>query len=68
VQNLNLRHIYITHLFDFWRRFLRNWLQSLKKVLIGQKNINIKKVSKNEEFHVDFKSVEKVLKIAPKKS
>jgi hypothetical protein len=27
----------------------------------------IKKVSKNAEFHADFKSVEKVLKNAPKK-
>jgi hypothetical protein len=26
------------------------------------------KTSKNEEFHADFKSVEKVLKNAPKKS
>jgi hypothetical protein len=69
VQNLNLRHIYVTHLFDFWRHFLRNWLQSLKKVLIGPKKnfFIIKKVSKNAEFHADFKSVKKNLKNAPKK-
>jgi hypothetical protein len=38
--------------FDFWRRFLRVWLQKniLKKP---------KKVSKNAEFHADFKSVGK---------
>jgi hypothetical protein len=65
-----------THLlntfFDFWRRFLRVWLQSLKKVLIkpltnfvGKKS---KKVSKNPEFHSDFKSLKTFLKNAPKKN
>ncbi len=47
-----------THLqntfFDFLSRFLRVWLQSLKKVLIWQKKI--------WEFHADFESVEKVVK------
>jgi hypothetical protein len=59
-----------THLlhtfFDFLSRFLRVWLQSLKK------NTNMalkkffwkksKKVPKNAEFHADFESVEKVVK------
>ncbi len=65
-----------THLqntfFDFLSRFLRVWLQSLKKVLIWPKNFFLlkksKKVSKNAEFHADFESVEKVVKNAPKKS
>ncbi len=54
-----------THLlnrfFDFLSRFLRVWLQSLKKVL----NFFLKKSkkeSKNAEFHADFESVEKVVK------
>ncbi len=60
-----------THLqnmfFDFLSRFLRVWLQSLKKVLIWPlKNIFLKKskkvVSKNAEFLVDFESVEKAVK------
>ena len=59
-----------THLqntfFDFLSRFLRVWLQSLKKVLIWPlKNFfgkKLKKVSKNAEFHADFESVDKVLK------
>jgi hypothetical protein len=51
---------------DFWRRFLRVWLQSLKKVL---KNfVKSRKVSKNAEFHADFKSVEKFFKNAHKQS
>ncbi len=52
------------------RHFLRAWLQSFKKVQIWLKTIffnKSKKVSKNAEFHADFKSVEKVLKNAPKK-
>ncbi len=55
--------------FDFLSRFLRVWLQSLKKILIWQKKIfffKSKKVSKNAEFHADFESVEKVVKIAQK--
>ncbi len=63
-----------THLqnmfFDFFSRFLRVWLQSLKKVLIWPKKIffdNSKKVSKNAEFHADFESFEKVVKKAQKK-
>ncbi len=58
-----------THLqntfFDFLSRFLRVWLQRMKKVLIrtlknflGKKS---KKLSKNAEFHADFESVEKVV-------
>jgi hypothetical protein len=46
--------------FDFWRRFLRVWLQSLKKVLKLRKkkfSEKIKKVSKNADFS-DFKPVE----------
>ncbi len=55
-----------THLlnrfFDFWRCFLRVWLQSLKKVLIWQKKKKLnKKGIKNAEFHADYKSVEKFL-------
>ncbi len=64
-----------THLlntfFDFLSRFLRVWLQSLKKVLIWPKNFFLKKtkkVSKNAEFHADFESIEKVVKNAHKKS
>ncbi len=64
-----------THLqntsFDFLSRFLRVWLQSLKKVLIWPKKTNFwkksKKVSKNAEFHADFESVEKVVKKYTKK-
>jgi hypothetical protein len=58
-----------THLqntfFDLLSRFLRVWLQSLKKVLILPKIFffkKSKKVSKNAEFHADFESVEKVVK------
>ncbi len=59
----------INTLFDFLSRFLRVWLQSLKKVLIWPKKFFIsKKVSKNAEFHADFEPVEKVIKNAPKKS
>ena len=57
--------------FYFLSRFLRVWLQSLKKVLIWpKKNFveKIKKVSKNAEFHADFESVEKVVKKCTKKS
>ncbi len=65
-----------THLqnrfFDFLSRFLRVWLQSLKKVLIWPKNFffifKSKKASKNPEFHADFESVEKVVKKYTKKS
>jgi hypothetical protein len=65
-----------THLqnrfFDFLSRFLRVWLQSLKKVLIWPKKIfflkKSKKVSKNAEFHADFESVEKGVKKFTKKS
>jgi hypothetical protein len=65
-----------THLlnkfFDFLSRFLRVWLQSLKKVLIWHKKIfflkKSKKVPKNAEFHADFESVKKLWKNAPKKS
>jgi hypothetical protein len=67
-----------THLlntiFEFWRRFLRVWLQSLKNALISNMTLKrkyfsrAKKVSKNAEFHADLKSVEKVLKNSPKKS
>ncbi len=65
-----------THLqntfFDFLSRFLRVWLQSLKKVLIWPKKnfffFKSKKVSKNAEFHADFESVEKVVKKCTKKS
>jgi hypothetical protein len=64
-----------THLqntfFWFLIRFLRVWLQSLKKVLIWPIIFfffKSKKVSKNAEFHADFESVEKVKrKNAPKK-
>jgi hypothetical protein len=62
-----------THLlntyFDFLSRFLRVWLQSLKKVLIWPKIFffKIKKGSKNAEFHADIESVEKVLKKCTKK-
>ncbi len=58
-------------LFDFLSRFLRVWLQSLKKVPIWPNNFFLKKskkVSKNAEFHADFESVKKVVKNAPKKS
>ncbi len=55
-----------THLlyrfFDFWRRFMRVWLQSLTKVLIWPKEKNLtklNKVSKNAEFHADFKVFKK---------
>jgi hypothetical protein len=57
-----------THLLN--ARFLRVWLQSLKKVLIWQKknfSQKSKKESKNAEFHADFESVEKVVKKCTKK-
>ena len=57
--------------FDFFSRFLRVWLQSLKKVLIWPKKIfflNSKMVSKNAEFHADFEFVEKVVKKCTKKN
>ncbi len=65
-----------THLqntfFYFFSRFLRVWLQSLKKVLIWPiKKILLKKskkVSKNAEFHADFESVEKIVIKCTKKS
>ena len=76
-----------THLqnmfFYFLSRFLRVWLQSLKKVLIWPKQIFLtkiqygyqnfvwkksKKISKNAEFDADFESVEKVVKKCTKKS
>jgi hypothetical protein len=49
----------LSSIFDFWRRFLQVWLQSLKKVQILPKNFFWEK-SKNAEFHSDFKSVEKL--------
>jgi hypothetical protein len=59
-----------THLpntfFDFLSRFLRVWLQSLKKVQIWPLKKKMlkksKKVSKHAEFYADFESVEKVVK------
>jgi hypothetical protein len=65
-----------THLlntfFDFLSRFLRVRLQSLQKVLKRPHNFFLqkksKKISKNAEFHADFKSIEKVVKNALKKS
>jgi hypothetical protein len=64
---LNSETHLLNRFFDFWRRFLRVWLQSLKKVLIWPKNFFYKikkgiKKPKNAEFHADFKSAEKVLK------
>jgi hypothetical protein len=50
---------------------LRVWLQSLKKYLYDRKNKlfeKIKKISKNAEFHADFKAVEKVFFFNPQKS
>jgi len=52
-------------LFDYWRRFLHVWLQSLKKYKYDLKKI--KKVSKNAEFRADFKSVESFKKMYQKK-
>ncbi len=56
-----------THLlnkfFDFLSRFCALALK-FEKVLIWPK----RKVSKNEEFHADFESVEKVVKKCTKKS
>jgi hypothetical protein len=64
-----------THLqntfFELLSRFLRVWLQSLKKVQIWPKKYfywkKSKKVSKNAEFRADFESVEKVVKKCTKK-
>ncbi len=64
-----------THLlntfFDFLSRFLRIWLQRLKKILKWSKKIfflkKSKKVSKNAEFHADFESVENVVTKCTKK-
>ncbi len=64
-----------THLlnafFDFLSRFLRVWLQSLKKVLLWHKKNffwkKSKKISKNPEFQANFESVEKVVKKCTKK-
>jgi hypothetical protein len=64
-----------THLpntfYDFLSRFLRIWLQSLKKILIWPKKKfflqKSKKVSKNAIFHVDLESVEKIVKKCTKK-
>ncbi len=55
---------------DSFSRFLRVWLQSLKKVQIWPKKFFLKKSrkeSKNAEFYADFESVEKVVKNALKK-
>ncbi len=55
-----------THLlnrfFDFWRRVLRVWLQSLKNNFFGKNQKRYKKA----EFHADFKSVENVYKNSQK--
>ncbi len=65
-----------THLldtfFDFLSRFLRVWLQSLKKVLIWPKKKlflkKSKKVSKTQNFTLISNPLKKLLKNAPKKS
>ncbi len=65
-----------THLpdtfFDFLSRFLRVWLQSLKKVLIWpQKNFflkKLKKVSKTQNFTLISNLLKKLWKNALKKS
>ncbi len=64
--NLKSKTHWLNTFFDFLSRFLRIWLQSLKKVLIWHKKKlfekNKKKLSKNAEFHADFESVGKVVK------
>jgi hypothetical protein len=45
-------------------KFEKSTNMTFKKFFVDK----IKKVSKNAEFHADFKSVEKVLKIFTKKS
>ncbi len=53
---------------DFFSRFLRVWLQSLKKVLIWAKKIFFSQIKKqNAEFHADFESFGKVVKKWTKK-
>jgi hypothetical protein len=55
--------MFIKKVSRFWSHFWRVWLQSLEKYLYDLKIFFlIKKISKNAEFHADFKSVEKVLK------
>ncbi len=65
-----------THLqntfFDFLSRFLRVWLQSLKKVLIWPKIFfiykNQKRCQKTQNFTLISNPLKKLLKNAPKKS
>ncbi len=65
-----------THLlntyFDFLSRFLRVWLQSLKKVLIWPKKIffwkNWKSFQKTQNFTLISNTLKKLWKNAPKKS
>ncbi len=59
-------HFLITF-FDFLSRFLRVWLQSLKKVLIWPKKFFFFFLIENAEFQVNFESVEKVVKKCTKK-
>ncbi len=64
-----------THLqntfFDFLSRFLRIWLQSLKKELIWPKNffffLDQKRCQKTQNFTLISNSLKKLLKNAPKK-
>jgi hypothetical protein len=55
----------------FWHRFDCVWLQSSKTEIIWPKKKKFlkksKNIFKNAELHADFKSLEKVLKNAPKK-
>ncbi len=59
-------------LFDFLSRFLRVWLQSLKKVPVWPKKIffwkNQKMCQKTQNFTLISNPLKKLLKNAPKKS
>ncbi len=69
VQNWNLRHIYWIRFFDFLSRFLRVWLQSLKKVLIWPTNFFLfqKRCQKTQNFTLITNPLKMLFKNAPKK-
>jgi hypothetical protein len=65
VQNLNLRHIYLIGFLIFGAVFVRlaSKFEKSTNMIFKRKKFS----QKNAEFYADFKSVEKVIKNAPKK-